>query len=180
VTHRPHRRRRAPAALLLAGLLLAGSALAGGQEDAARHQECAYCGMDRRAYGYSRMLVRYQDGSEAGVCSLHCALVELEAHPGKPVAALLVADRDTRDLVAADAATWVVGGKKRGVMTGRAKWAFATPETAAAFVREQGGEVASWETARRAAEEDLAQERAVEKARRARGAGCAAAAKTSG
>lgn len=169
----PSRRpQRVPAALLLAGLLVATGALASGQEDAARHQECAYCGMDRRAYGYSRMLIRYRDGAEAGVCSLHCALVELGANPGRAVAALLVADRDTRDLVSADAATWVLGGKKRGVMTARAKWAFATPEAAAVFVREQGGEVVPWEAARRAAEEDLAREQAMERSRRARGAGC--------
>jgi hypothetical protein len=165
---------RRPSALLLLGLLLASSALAG-QEDADVHRECMHCGMDRRAYGYSRMLIRYADGGEAGVCSLHCALVEQEAGAGRAVAALLVADRDGRALLPVEAAVWVLGGRKRGVMTARAKWAFASPEAAAAFVREHGGEVVSWEAARQAAADDLAEERRLLRARRERASGCAGA-----
>jgi nitrous oxide reductase accessory protein NosL len=163
---------RRPTALLLAGLLLAGAAQAG-QEDADVHRECNHCGMDRRAYGYSRMLIRFADGGEAGVCSLHCALVELEGAPGRAVAALLVADRDGRELLPVEGATWVLGGAKRGLMTARAKWAFASPGAAAAFVREHGGAVVSWEAARQAAADDLAEERRLLRARRERASGCA-------
>jgi copper chaperone NosL len=43
------------------------------QEDIKEHRDCIYCGMDRKAYGFSRMLIRYDDGTAVGVCSVHCA-----------------------------------------------------------------------------------------------------------
>ncbi len=167
-------RRRAVRWWVLAALLAGAGAVGAAQDDLPIHRECGYCGMDRQAYGFSRMLVRYQDGREAGTCSLRCTLVELDAHPGAPVAALLAADRDTRELVDATQASWVVGGGKRGVMTTRAKWAFATRAAAEAFVAAHGGAVATWEEARAAAREDLVKDLAAEKAERpARPMGCA-------
>jgi nitrous oxide reductase accessory protein NosL len=159
--------------LRAAALLLIGGTLALAQEDVGAFRECQYCGMDRKAYGFSRMVVRYQDGSSAGVCSLHCAVTEMAANPGKPVRQLQVADRDTRELVDAEGATWVLGGRKRGVMTMRAKWAFATRAAAEAFLREQGGELVPWEKALEAAREDVALEEAQARAaRQRRGLGC--------
>src|SRR5512133_3775100 len=86
-------------------------------EDTEEHRSCNFCGMDRKAYGYSRMLIQYQDGTEAGVCSLHCAVTELDANKNRTVKALLVADREDRKLIPAETAIWVMGGSKRGVMT---------------------------------------------------------------
>jgi nitrous oxide reductase accessory protein NosL len=170
--HRPAARPRAW--LVLAGLLFAAAALAAGQEDVARVRECSYCGMDRQAYGYSRALVRYRDGGEVGVCSLHCAVTELDAHPERQLEVLLVADRNSHELIEASAASWVMGGHKRAVMAARPKWAFATPEAAAAFVRESGGELIAWPQALAAAREDVASEVAANAARRApRPMGCA-------
>ena len=65
-------------------------------------RSCSNCGMDRKAYGYSRMLVLYQDGSQTGVCSLHCAVTELDANKGRTAKSILVADRDTRLLIGED------------------------------------------------------------------------------
>ncbi len=45
------------------------------QDDIDAHRSCASCGMDRKAYGYSRMLIQYEDGAMVGTCSLHCAVV---------------------------------------------------------------------------------------------------------
>lgn len=139
-----------PAAVLF--FLACATAIA--QDDIDRHRSCTYCGMDRKGYGYSRMLVVYQDGSETGVCSLHCAVVETGANPGKAVKSLRVADRDTRELVDAETAAWVMGGRKRGVMTPVPKWAFATKAGAEAFVREYGGEIVPWPAALDAARKE--------------------------
>lgn len=163
-------------ALLLGLLLLGGAAVQAAEDDVATHRECSYCGMDRKAYGYSRMLLRAEDGGEVGVCSLRCAVVDLDAHPERKVAALLVADRDTHALVDAATATWVMGGRRRGVMTARPKWAFATRLAAEAFVAAEGGVVVTWDEALRAAREDVAAEAAQAAARRRRagGMGCLA------
>jgi copper chaperone NosL len=127
------------------------------QSDIEDHRSCAHCGMDRKAYGYSRMLIRYEDGTMVGVCSLHCAVVELEENQGRTVKTLLVADRDTRTLIDAEKAIWVMGGKKRGVMTQLPKWAFHSKDGAEAFIKTNGGKIVSLEEALAAAREELVQ-----------------------
>jgi nitrous oxide reductase accessory protein NosL len=149
--------KRGFAIVILAIALVASSVLAAfAQDDIDRHRTCADCGMDRKAYGFSRMLIQYEDGSQVGVCSLHCAVAELDANKGRAVKSLLVADRDTRTLIAAETAHWVIGGNRRGVMTKRPKWAFATKDAARAFIAKSGGEPASWDEAVAAAREDAA------------------------
>jgi hypothetical protein len=110
--------------------------------------------MDRKAYGFSRMLVQYEDGTVAGTCSLYCAVIELDANPEKTVKALLVADRDSRTLLDAEKAVWVMGGKKRGVMTEQPKWAFQSEEGAEVFIRANGGKIVTWAEALAAAREE--------------------------
>lgn len=124
--------------------------------DIDQQRNCAHCGMDRKLYGYSRMLIRYADGSQAGVCSLHCTVTELNEHKDKKVENLLVADRDSHTLIEAGKASWVIGGRKRGVMTQRPKWAFATSAAALAFIAGNGGVLAGWDEVLAAAREDAA------------------------
>jgi copper chaperone NosL len=126
------------------------------RSDIEDHRNCARCGMDRKAYGFSRMLIQYEDGTVVGTCSLHCAVIELEANPEKIVKALLVADRETRTLLEAEKAFWVMGGKKRGVMTERPKWAFSSKEDAEVFIRSNGGKIVTWAEALAAEREDAA------------------------
>jgi copper chaperone NosL len=136
---------------------LAGSAVQA-DDDIESHRSCVHCGMDRKAYGFCRMLIQYEDGTTVGVCSLHCAVIELDANKGRVVKALLIADRDARTLIDADKAVWVMGGAKRGVMTNRPKWAFASRASAAAFIESYGGTIVTWSEALAAAREDLARE----------------------
>jgi copper chaperone NosL len=123
-------------------------------DDIAAHRTCSKCGMDRKSYGYSRALVRYSDGLEVGCCSLNCAVKDMKQHPERPLQALLVADRDTLELLDARSAYWVMGGKKRGVMTMRPKWAFAGRDAAEKFQQWYGGALESWEVVLQAAQED--------------------------
>jgi copper chaperone NosL len=124
------------------------------QDDLTDHRSCGICGMDRKEYGFSRMLVRYDDGDTTGVCSLNCAVIELAVNKGRKVKALLAADRDSRTLIDAERAVWVMGGKKPGVMTQRPKWAFASSASAGAFIEAYGGKVVTWSEALAAARED--------------------------
>ncbi len=142
--------------LLLFGVILFLSAAAVAADDIEQHRSCAQCGMDRKAYGYSRMVIQYEDGSTAGVCSLHCAVLELGSHPDKSVKGIFVADRSTRMLIDAKQAVWVIGGSKRGVMTQVPKWAFETQASAADFVKPYGGKIVTWEETMTAAKEEIA------------------------
>lgn len=145
-------------AILTLLLFCATGAAVLAQDDINDHRSCINCGMDRKAYGFSRMLIQYEDGSAAGVCSLHCAVVELDANPGRKVKALLVADRDTRTLINAEQANWVMGGGKRGVMTQQPKWAFQSKDGAEAFIKANGGKLVTWAEALAAAREETAHE----------------------
>jgi nitrous oxide reductase accessory protein NosL len=108
---------------------------------------CKQCGMDRVAFSYSRMLIVYADGTTSGTCSLNCAAVEMKVNKGKQVKSLKVADYNSRNLMDARAATWVIGGAKQGVMTEVPKWAFAKIDDARKFVKENGGRVTTFDEA---------------------------------
>lgn len=112
---------------------------------------CQQCRMDRTRFAHSRMLLTYADQTVVGLCSLHCAVVELAQQRGKEVRSLLVADYQTKMLTDVRTATWVIGGDKKGVMTFVPKWAFVRPEDAQVFVQEYGGEVTTFAAALKAA-----------------------------
>ena len=141
---------------MLAGLILslpAGFCLA--QDDVAKQASCKYCGMDRKTFAHSRMLVTYEDGSSMGTCSLHCTAVELALNIDKTPKSIEVGDFKTKKLIDAEKAFWVIGGSKPGVMTKRAKWAFESKADADAFIKENGGKPASFDEAIKASYEDM-------------------------
>lgn len=115
--------------------------------DVVKHNACQYCGMDREKYAHSRMLVTYSDGSSIGVCSINCLVTDLKVHKEKVVKAVEVADLNSKKLINAEKATWVIGGNKKGVMTQTPKWAFAEKKDAEAFVNKNGGRLVSYKEA---------------------------------
>ena len=125
------------------------------QEDIKQSPGCKYCGMDRQKFDFSRMLIEYEDGTSIGVCSLHCAAVELATNIDKTPKAIMVADFGTKGLIDAEKASWVLGGSKPGVMSKRGKWAFEKKENAEAFVKTNGGALASFDDVIKAAYNDM-------------------------
>lgn len=107
--------------------------------------DCKHCGMDRTKFAHSRALVEYENGEKAGVCSINCAVIDLDKNPKLKLKKLLVADYTTKKLIDAATAHWVIGGSRRGVMTRYAKWAFADKKDADAFIREFGGKPGGYE-----------------------------------
>ena len=118
--------------------------------------ECKHCGMDRTVFAHSRMVVTYTDGSSSGVCSINCAVTDMKK-AGKEVKKFQVADYNSKKLIDAKTATWVLGGDVRGVMTKIAKWAFAQKSDANAFIKIHGGTVATFDEALAAAGKDNAE-----------------------
>jgi len=116
---------------------------------------CKLCGMDRDQFAHSRFLIEYDDGSAFGACSIHCAAVDMVLSIDKTPKSLQVGDYGTKKLIDAETATWVIGGTKPGVMTKRAKWAFETKEDADKYVKENGGQVATFDLAMQATYEDM-------------------------
>jgi copper chaperone NosL len=125
------------------------------QDDVIKHPSCKYCGMDREKFAHSRMLVIYEDGSSMGTCSLHCLAVELALNIDKTPKSIEAGDLNTKKLIDAEKAAWVIGGSKSGVMTKRAKWAFESKADAEAFVKQNGGKPATFDEAIKASYEDM-------------------------
>ncbi len=125
------------------------------QDDIKKNPSCALCGMDRARFGHSRMLIEFQDGTVEATCSLFCAAMILVKHWDKTPKTIRVGDYQSRELIEAEKAFWIIGGSKPGVMTSRAKWAFAKKEEAEKFRAENGGELASFDGAMKATFEDL-------------------------
>jgi len=105
---------------------------------------CKHCKMDRTMFNSSRMLVTYTDDSTVGTCSLNCVITENNKVKGEKIKSIQVADYISKELIDAKTATWVVGGSKRGVMTGVAKWAFTDKKDAEAFIKQYGGKLATY------------------------------------
>ena len=140
--------------LLIAFLLsLAGGALA--QEDVQKIPSCKFCGMDRGKFAHSRMLATYEDGTMLGTCSIHCLAVDLALNIDKTPRLLQVGDFNSKKLIDAEKAFWVIGGSKPGVMTQQAKWAFEKKEDAERFIMENGGTLATFDEALKAAYESM-------------------------
>lgn len=144
---------------ILIGFFLAMLILTGGelfaQEDTQKHQSCGYCGMNRGQYAHSRMLIVYDDGTEVGTCSIHCSATDLSIYLDKTPKSIYVGDYNTKKLIDAERAVWVIGGEKPGVMSKRAKWAFEKEADARDFVKTNGGNVATFDDAMKAAYEDM-------------------------
>jgi len=145
---------------LLPGLALsqdkAPAAPAAVAQDIKEHASCPLCGMNREKFAHSRMLVEYGDGTAFPACSLHCAALDMAVNMDKTPDKILVGDYKTKDLIDAEKAVWVIGGDQMGVMSKRAKWAFASKAEAEAYVKQHGGQIADFDAALKAAYEDLA------------------------
>ena len=140
--------------LLVACVLMAPIFALAGDDDIAAYPNCPFCDMDRQKFAHSRVFIEYEGDSE-GFCSLHCAAVDLAVKIDQTPKAIKVGDYQTKKLIDAERAVWVIGGDKMGVMTKRAKWAFEKQEDAEKFVKESGGKISTFDEAMKSAYEDM-------------------------
>lgn len=118
-------------------------------------ESCTYCGMERAKYGHSWVMIEHEDGTVDGVCSVHCAAIDIALHTNKPIKKITVGDYNTKTQIDARKAYWVIGGDVPGVMTARAKWAFESKDAAKSFVKEHGGKPATFDQVLKASFEDM-------------------------
>lgn len=125
------------------------------QDDLQAYPACKYCGMDRKQFAHSRMLIDYEGAPAAATCSIHCVAVDFALSIDKMPKTIGVGDYSSKALIDAEKAYWVVGGSQMGVMSKRAKWAFEKKDQAEKFVKENGGQLATFDEAMKAAYEDM-------------------------
>jgi len=129
------------------------------ENDIAKYPKCPYCGMDRKQFHHSRMLVQYGDDLPDAVCSLHCTAISLAINVDRDPRAVWVGDNaapgETKPLVAVDKAVFLVGSSIPGVMTARSKVAYGSRDAAKAAQAANGGEVVDFDQALLAAYTDM-------------------------
>lgn len=118
-------------------------------------ESCIHCGMNRAQFGHSWVVIEHDDGTFEGVCSVHCAAIDMALHTDKGINKITVGDYNTKKQIDVDKAYWVIGGEKMGVMTANAKWAFETKEAADKFMSAHGGRPANFDEVMKAAFEDM-------------------------
>lgn len=130
--------------------------------DIEKYPKCPYCGMDRKQYHHSRMLVQYSDDLADGTCSLHCAAISLSLNVDREPKTMWVGDNaaagDVKPLVEVDKATFLVGSKLPGVMTANSKVAYGNAEAAKAAQAANGGELTNFDGALLAAYTDMSKD----------------------
>lgn len=140
---------------LLLVLLAASVAPAAEKADPVEPKICTYCGMARSVFAHTRMLVEYHDGARVGTCSLHCTALDMANNLNYAPVSIMVADYPSHEMIDAQTAHWVVGGKLPGVMSTRGKWAFDSKAKALKFIAESGGSLVGFEEALKGAYEDM-------------------------
>jgi len=118
-------------------------------------ESCIHCGMNKAQFGHSWVIIEHNDGTFEGVCSVHCAAIDMALHTDKGTKSITVGDYNSKKQIDVDKAYWVIGGDKMGVMTANAKWAFETKQAADKFMSEHGGRPANFDEVMKAAFEDM-------------------------
>ena len=132
------------------------------ENDLAKFPRCPYCGMDRKQFHHSRLLIHYANGVPDGVCSLHCAAISLslniDAEPKSVWVGDNAAEAEVKPLGEADKATFLIGGSAPGVMSARSKVAYGSEAAAKAAQAALGGEMGGFDQALLAAYTDMAKD----------------------
>ncbi len=132
------------------------------ENDLAKFPKCPYCGMDRRQYHHSRMLIQYSNDVPDAVCSIHCAAISLALNIDAEPKAIWVGDNaaagEPKPLVDVDRAGFVIGGSAAGVMTLRSKVAYGSDAAARSAQAAQGGVIGDFNAALLAAYTDMSRD----------------------
>lgn len=144
-----------PLAIMALSIYASAVSHAGGLEDIGQHKNCSICGMNREEFGNSRMLISYGEDKTVGTCSIRCAALDFSLNMGRIPRSIMAGDYNSRELIDAEKAYWVIGGKKEGIMSMRGKWAFKKRSEAERFRAKNGGRTGTFQDALRASFEDL-------------------------
>ena len=108
--------------------------------DAAEQKWCPLCSMNLKMFWKTSHWLAYSDGTHTGYCSIHCASKAYEKR-ATGIDRWEVADYDTKKLIDAHKAHFLIGSDLPGTMTPISKLAFASLDRATAYQKEHGGTI---------------------------------------
>jgi hypothetical protein len=120
---------------------------------------CPLCSMNLKMFWKTTHWLTFADGTRSGYCSIHCASIVYQKRAAN-IDRWEVADYDTKELINAHKAHFLIGSDLPGTMTPVSKLAFASLDVAKKYQKEHGGTISTFDDAlRRAIEgrgEDMA------------------------
>jgi nitrous oxide reductase accessory protein NosL len=114
---------------------------------------CTTCGMSLSRF-YKVNHAAKHDVQTKQFCSIHC-LAKEKSIEHTSLEDILVVDFKTLKFIDTKSAYYVLGSKKRGVMTKTSKFAFASKEDAEAFMKENAGKIVGFDEAYKDALKDF-------------------------
>lgn len=151
-------------ALSLSLCLFVG-AQAGAQAEEQKY--CPLCSMNLKMFWRTNHWLTFSDGTRTGYCSLHCAaLVYKQRAP--EIDCWEVVDYQTKTLIDAHTAHFLIGSDLSGTMTAVSKLAFASLDVARNYQKDHGGTIGTFDDALKRTLEGLGEDMAMIKKKMAK------------
>lgn len=140
--------------VLVSGLFLFTMVQAEGQK------YCPLCSMNLKMFWKTTHWLTFSDGPRTGYCSIHCASIVYQKR-ATDIDRWEVADYDTKKLIDARKAHFLIGSDLPGTMTPVSKLAFASLDSAKRYKKKHGGTIGTFDNALKRALEGLGEDMAM-------------------
>jgi len=128
---------------------------------------CPLCSMNLKMFWKTTHWLTFSDGTRTGYCSIHCAS-KVYQDRATDIDRWEVADYDTKKLINARKAHFVIGSDLPGTMTPVSKLAFASLDVAKKYQKEHGGTIGTLDDALKRALEGRGEDMALIKKKKAK------------
>lgn len=121
---------------------------------------CPLCSMNLKMFWRTTHWFTFSDGTRTGYCSIHCASTVYQKR-ALEIDRWEVADYDSKKLIDARKAHFLIGSDLPGTMTPVSKLAFASLDVAKRYQKKHGGTIGTSENALKRALEDRGEDMAM-------------------
>jgi len=128
---------------------------------------CPLCSMNLKMFWKTTHWLTFSDGTRTGYCSIHCAS-KVYQDRATDIDRWEVADSDTKKLINARKAHFLIGSDLPGTMTPASKLAFASLDVAKKYQKEHGGTIGTLDDALKRALEGRGEDMALIKKKKAK------------
>ena len=146
--------------LVVCGLILVSGLFLFGSVQAEEQKWCPLCSMNLKMFWKTTHWLTFSDGTRTGYCSIHCASKPYQKRPTE-IERWEVADYDTKKLINANKAHFLIGSDLPGTMTPVSKLAFASLDVAKRYQKEHGGTIGTLDDALKGAIEGRGEDMAM-------------------
>ena len=121
---------------------------------------CPLCSMNLKMFWKTSHWLTFSDGTRTGYCSIHCASIVYKKR-ASDIDRWEVADYDTKKIINAYKAHFLIGSDLPGTMTPVSKLAFASLDVAKRYQQKNGGKIGTFDDALKRALEGLGEDMAM-------------------